>query len=184
MDSLPPPVNPPQIDRRTAEQALAMIAWAKAHPYQPQIYRRLAPLCVEGVKCVAAIHDGIDRARRASRALAQRLPGLRPLSHCRLRAARRPGRRATRPRRRTARSDPPPEPPAAGAALAPPIDGIAILRALADAARTSQGRGLIAELSAEIRRALDGDDGADPVAVEAARLLGRLQSRRRERGGR
>lgn len=61
-------------------------------------------------------------------------------------------------------------------------DALALLVAVRDAARTLEGRRVLGELAAEIRRALDGDDGDDPVVAEAARLLAR--SRRRDRARR
>lgn len=107
-------------------------------------------------------------------ATAARVVGARP------RVAARVVRRARARRRAAPRAassdgssgDPPLQPP----------DGLALLRAVADAARSPKGRRIVGELAAEVRRALDGDDGADPVVAEAARLLAR--SRRRDRARR
>ena len=60
-------------------------------------------------------------------------------------------------------------------------DGLAMLRALAEAARTSEGRRIVGELAAEVRRALDDEDAENPVAAEAARLLARTRRRDRAR---
>ncbi len=57
-------------------------------------------------------------------------------------------------------------------------DGLALLRAIRDAARTPEGRYVLGELAVEVRTVLDSDDDANPVATEAMRLLER--SRRRD----
>lgn len=63
-------------------------------------------------------------------------------------------------------------------------DPIALLKAIRDVVRTSEGRRLLGEMAAEVRRVLDADDSADPVAAEAARLLARARRRDRHRNRR